>query len=219
MSTGKKDWLASWHATPGSGAIYGFLDGIRGIAILMVVASHTLYVNPNATGLVRAVGSFFAAGTIGVTVFFTLSGFLIALPFWKRKVRGESVMPPGYVMRRFWKIYPPLALSVLLLTPIYIMLKGDAAGYCKIALQWLSGVAWLVPVQSKLNPVMWSLVVEVHYYALLPLCFLCLSRVGYKTTLQLLGLGFLVLPPLVKMWYARIGIEWSLHPDIRVCFP
>ena len=41
------------------------LDGVRGIAILLVVADHA------------DVPMLGAAGTVGVTVFFTLSGFLI----------------------------------------------------------------------------------------------------------------------------------------------
>lgn len=219
MNKFRPNWLQSWQVAPGDGNSYGFLDGIRGIAILLVVACHTFYVNPQAGGLLKTLGTIISAGTLGVTVFFTLSGFLIALPFWRKKCLGESPSIRRYLLRRFWKIYPPLALSVLLLTPVYILIKGDAAAYVTVAAQWLTGVAWVVPVSSILNPVMWSLVVEVHFYVLLPLCFLATKRLGYQATLWVLGGFFLLAPPMLANLYGRFGIGWSLHPEIRVCFP
>lgn len=91
--------------------------------------------------------------------------------------------------------------------------------YSVTALQWLTGIAWVVPVSSRINPVMWSLIVEVHFYLLLPLCFLGLRKVGYQATLWILTAAFLILPPLIGALYADHGITPSIHPYIRVCFP
>ena len=159
------DWVGRWHIAPSNAKTFEFLDGIRGVAILLVVFSHLFYINPNSGGLIKMIGSTLVAGTLGVTVFFTLSGFLISLPFWKCKLQGKPLSHKGYFSRRFWKIYPPLALSVVLLLPLYLWYYGGNWRLLGTAAEWLSGIAWLVPVSGDLNPVMWSLIVEVHFYA------------------------------------------------------
>ncbi len=163
--------LNNWHVAPSNSQNLEFLDGIRGIAILLVVICHIFYINPKATGLVKFLGNAWSEGHIGVTVFFTLSGFLISQPFWKSKLSGKPIQLKSYLFRRFWKIYPPLALSVILLLPFYIWIYGDAWHYVKTAIEWLCGIAWLLPVSGKFNPLMWSLIVELHFYLLLPFAF------------------------------------------------
>jgi peptidoglycan/LPS O-acetylase OafA/YrhL len=132
-------------------------------------------------------------------LFFTLSGFLISWPFWKRKANGsESVIPPGYGWRRFWKIYPPLALSVLLLTPCFILWMGHAPLFLITAGQWLTGLAFLMPVSGKLNPVMWSLVVEIHFYLILPLLFLLTKPLSARTCLWTISLFIFAVPTTIQ---------------------
>lgn len=195
-------WLKKWHVAPSTSQPLAFLDGIRGWAILMVVASHVVYVNPASSKIVNFIGGMLGAGAVGVPVFFALSGYLISLPFWKRKARNESVLPKGYYLRRFWKIYPPLALSVVLLLPVHVWLHGDALGFAKTVGQWLSGTAFFMPVSGKFNPVMWSLIVEVHFYLILPLIFLATRRLQYGPSLVLIGLLFCIVPAVCSTWYA-----------------
>ena len=211
--------LENWHVTPSNAQSFAFLDGIRGIAILLVVFCHLFYINPKATGIVKFVGSAVAAGSLGVTVFFALSGFLISLPFWKCKLQGKSVHFRSYFHRRFWKIYPPLAFSVVFLLPFYIWIYGETALYLKTAVDWLTGIAWLIPVSGKFNTVMWSLIVEVHFYLLLPLAFISLRKVSYRTSLWALFLGLLFVPLGAKWLYATQGMAFALAPMIQVAFP
>src|SRR6185437_3653603 len=157
-------WLVKWHVNPSLNREYDFIDGLRGIAILMVIAGHHFYINPTSGTVEHFFGGMISTGGYGVTLFFALSGFLIAWPFWKRKVNhAEHAVPSGYGSRRFWKIYPPLALSIIVLVPIYIFRAHDWS-YFAPAVKWLSGIAFFIPVDGKLNPVMWSLVVEVQFY-------------------------------------------------------
>lgn len=207
---------------PSSKNSYGFIDGIRGIAILMVVISHLVYMPVGGT-LVQFIGAVFISGRLGVPIFFSLSGFLIALPFWKLKLQQDSrVMPKGYVGRRFYKIYPPLALSILFLTPIHFFLTKDTA-YFEMAARWLIGLpflgSWAGPISGTLNAVMWSLIVEVQFYLVLPLLFLALRSVSYNATLWILSLGLIVTPIFFDYWNHAHGIKFTIIPQMVIPFP
>ena len=183
----------------------------------MVLVCHHLYFNPRSGPVTQFFGNFFATSGMGVELFFAISGFLIAWPFWKRKVNQTGdVIPPGFGWRRFWKIYPPLALSVLFFTPIYILWKGNASLFSFTAMQWLTGLAFFMPVSGKLNPVMWSLVVEVHFYLVLPLLFLLAKSLSPKKALWLIFLFFSVVPPVVK---SITGLSPAFYPQINDPFP
>ena len=215
---GKTSWLDAWHVNPSTNKDYDLIDGLRGIAILDVVICHLIYINPNAGRTIHFLGGLFSAANYGVVIFFTLSGFLIALPFWKRKLRPDKKpVPPGYFQRRFWKIYPPLALFVLLFTPIYIYRLHDWS-FLNTASQWLIGWPLILPVSGKLNPVMWSLIVEVQFYMLLPLIFMALRRVAFKTCLWIVSLVFFLVPALTR-WLCYDGATLNLYPVIEVHFP
>jgi peptidoglycan/LPS O-acetylase OafA/YrhL len=212
-------WLDAWHVNPTLNKDYDAVDGLRGLAILMVLACHFLYFNPAASEKVRFIGGILSAGYWGVTIFFCLSGFLISHPFWKRKIRNsDTVIPPGYFARRFWKIYPPLALSVLVLTPIYIVRSGDPV-YLATAAQWLTGWSWIHPISSRINPAMWSLIVEVHFYVCLPLLFVAAKRLSPKVAIWTLFFIFLLGSSLFRWFNASRGIYFTLHPIIQVHFP
>jgi len=213
-------WVERWHVLPNGRREIDFIDGLRGIAILMVVACHVLFVNPSSTGVMRFLGALFRSGSLGVSLFFVLSGFLIALPFWTRlRANAESCTPRGYASRRFWKIYPPLALTVLILLPYYILRKGHPGDYLLTALQWCTGLPVVFPVSSRINPVMWSLILEVQFYITLPIFFLLVRRKGFTKAVWWSLAIFLILPTLAWWIYSQFGIHTALHPVIRSNYP
>jgi peptidoglycan/LPS O-acetylase OafA/YrhL len=149
-------------------------------------------------------------------LFFALSGFLISWPFWKQKfAQAEQVVSPGYTRRRFWKIYPPLALSVVFFTPIYIRLYQDWS-YIPLAAKWLVGIPLLFPVSGKLNGVMWTLVVEVQFYIVLPILFVAFKKLSPKVCLLIISLIFMVVPTVMRV---STGKSATIHPDINTHFP
>jgi peptidoglycan/LPS O-acetylase OafA/YrhL len=181
-----------------------------------VVVGHLFYHNPKSGMVIRFLGACFEALTHGVTLFFALSGFLISWPFWKMKAAAsKNSVPAGYAWRRFWKIYPPLALSIILLTPVYIFFNSDWS-LLVVAAKWLIGLPFLWPVSGKLNPVMWSLVVEVQFYIVLPLLFLSLKRVSAKMCLAIITLIFLFVPFIARL---ATGQSPAFFPDINGHFP
>jgi peptidoglycan/LPS O-acetylase OafA/YrhL len=206
-------WLDSWHVNPCANRTYDFIDGLRGVAILMVVACHYCAFDENDTIANKFLHGCLSSLAMGVTLFFTISGFLISWPFWRRKVnRIDPLMPPGYGWRRFWKIYPPLALSVLVLVPLFIIWQGNARLFAVAAAQWLSGVGFFVPVTDKFNPPMWSLVVEIHFYMVLPVLFLLTKSLSPKVCLALISLFLFFVPALAKF---MTGLAPSFSPRIE----
>ena len=208
-----RHWLEAWHVDPSANRNFDFIDGLRGVAILMVVVCHYLYFRDSGTVANRFLHNFLGNFGRGVDLFFTLSGFLISWPFWKRKVsRAEQIVPPGYGWRRFWKIYPPLALSILVLTPCSILWLGQAPQFIRTALQWLTGLAFLMPVSDRLNPVMWSLVVEIHFYLVLPLLFLLTKPLTARTCLWVISLFLFAVPVLIQ---SLTGLGPTFSPEIN----
>src|SRR5919199_998810 len=86
------------------------LDGLRGVACLMVFFYHSA-VNLHIFDIT-------VYGSVGVHIFFVLSGYLLYKQFIKKLVK-ENVFPSFYkfYMRRFFRIYPPyiIALAIIVL--------------------------------------------------------------------------------------------------------
>ncbi len=149
------------------------LDGVRGLAILAVMASHLFAVNVDAGGtVVRAIGHAVYYGWMGVDLFFVLSGFLIT------GILVDSREEPGYFrnfyMRRVLRIFPlyyGVLFALLLLTPalgiqwhgIFIPLLlylQNFQNYNRYTFSLAPGVT--------LNH-LWSLAIEEQFYLLWPL--------------------------------------------------
>lgn len=146
---------------------YPALDGLRGVAILLVVFLHNF-------GFMN----YFFFGWLGVDLFFVLSGFLIT------EILINSVGQPGYLKkfyaRRILRIFPLfyLALIVCLLVLPNIKSLGLQADYYTNNQFWLWTYLqnWLFifkePYGDKVLLHTWSLAVEEQFYLLWPLLIL-----------------------------------------------
>lgn len=87
------------------------LDGVRGVAALLVAVYHCWVLAGYAVlddGTVRAI---LGAGYVGVDVFFVLSGFVLFVPIASRPDRPVDI--PSYARRRVARIYPAYALALV----------------------------------------------------------------------------------------------------------
>src|SRR6516162_4138436 len=99
------------------------LDGLRGLACLLVVMHHC-YVHCGSYGWPRFAVEGYALeptrllyfGYSGVELFFILSGFCLSWPILVRN--SPTVNWWSYSWRRFWRIAPPYIASVILLALI-----------------------------------------------------------------------------------------------------
>jgi peptidoglycan/LPS O-acetylase OafA/YrhL len=176
----------------------GGLDGLRGIAALLVFGVHLwIYQLPNTVELSRDhVGELLLfEARVAFVMFFVLSGYLLYRPF-ARAAIGES--PPAsvgaYLVRRAARIMPAYYLA-LAATVVLIATAGDVPGRRTVDNGEFS--LFLVFAQNyspdtllKLNAATWTLVVEVAFYLLLPLVALLalrLRRGGLRAQTALLG--------------------------------
>ncbi len=132
------------------------LDGLRGVAITLVLLMHHRLFNN---------------GWMGVDLFFVLSGFLITQIL--RAQRTEQFYWRRFYIKRATRILPPLILTILL---AYIFTPGASALVALGYLFSLSGFLELTKFHiTPLGP-LWSLAVEEHFYLLWPFAVRFLPR-------------------------------------------
>ena len=114
-------------------------------------------------------------GGYGVYLFFALSGYLLFWPFARRDYGdGDSIDLRRYALNRALRILP-LYYFVL----VFLLLVQEGGGTLE---QWLSFATFSENFSTStfatVDGVMWSLVIELHFYALLPLLALGIARLA-----------------------------------------
>lgn len=166
------------------------VDGLRGVAILMVLFRHSFFDTYASPGY----GAFFVGdGTaifpftylsntwMGVNLFFVDSGFVLFLPFAKetRAIRAFSDVVEIYV-RRAWRLFP-LYYSMLV---VYVIVDLTVLHNVKSFWFELSTcLTFTFPFfretwQPRLNGALWSIGVEVCFSVVFPLLVLLVQRIG-----------------------------------------
>jgi peptidoglycan/LPS O-acetylase OafA/YrhL len=153
------------------------LEGLRGVAILLVLLCH-----------VRIPGA--EAGFVGVDVFFVLSGFLITgLLVNERERTGRIALGPFYA-RRARRIFPAAALVLaatlmtaqLVLSPLDLRRIADDGLAASLSLANMryavDATDYFALVDTSPMLHFWSLAVEEQFYLLWPILLLTVSRIG-----------------------------------------
>jgi peptidoglycan/LPS O-acetylase OafA/YrhL len=180
------------------------IDGLRFIAIMPVVVFHlsgelavrtgrVIPVEPRYLWLFALVRN----GDRGVRLFFVISGMILALPFARHLLaQGKRVSLRKYYMRRVTRLEPPYILSVILfVTMLAVFLRGRLPpGYgwhAAASLFYLHGLAYAGP--SPVNPVTWSLEVEIQFYLLAPLVMQTFRIPGVRVRRAVMVAGILAI--------------------------
>jgi peptidoglycan/LPS O-acetylase OafA/YrhL len=158
------------------------LDGLRGLAILAVVAFHCscLLMMREPTWLDRLVSRVLHAGWCGVDLFFTLSGYLITGLLLDLK---EAAAPLGpFYARRLLRIAPLYYLVLALhfwVVPLVVPARFASPELDHQAWYWLYLSNVHFSLDGTLDPLVvhtWSLAVEEQFYLLWPLVVLRCDR-------------------------------------------
>jgi peptidoglycan/LPS O-acetylase OafA/YrhL len=147
------------------------LDGLRGLAILLVIVFHFTVTDRGADGVRRVILHATNAGWIGVDLFFVLSGFLITSILLDAK--GTQGYFRNFYMRRVLRIFP-LYYGTLFVAFVAIPLFHPVA----VKHQWALWVylANFFPARDSAFIHFWSLAVEEQFYLVWPAVVLLLGR-------------------------------------------
>lgn len=187
--------------TPAYGPRLVQLDALRGLAAAVVVIHHVrdmLTVSNPSVLLVP----FFAGGK-SVILFFVLSGYVLALPYWR-----NSQLPYGrYLVRRFCRIYLPY-LGAL----VFAVLAGRRLLYAQLPLTHWFYATWHTPFTPRLiirqallvpgrregaaiNLAFWSLKFEMEMSILFPaICWIVralpvFGAFAFAAGMEIIGIG------------------------------
>ena len=174
------------------------VDGLRGIAILMVMLFHywqvSWWVIPLPMTGDRANLEFIQmAGALGVELFFFLSAFCLAYPHAKTMLEKSSLPSLAhYTYRRAIKILPSYWLAMLLLLIFLpdMYPTSSERGFWVDILMHLGFVHNLfADTHYSINGVFWSLGVEIQFYLIFPLLAWLFRRRPWLTFAALCALA------------------------------
>ncbi|GGJ41363.1 hypothetical protein CDQ92_08215 [Sphingopyxis bauzanensis] len=208
------------------------IDGWRGISVLMVVIGHLFaYRAPevypigalNSLGLSigdKSLAIVSSLGTLGVSFFFMISGYLITTLLVAEESQRDRVSLRAFYVRRIFRIMPAFYTYVIV---IYLLGQWDlvrvdngavlrsalyVCNYAGFSCSW-----WLAHT--------WSLAVEEQFYLVWPLIFAFVAAFRISAAVILLAglfVGSLVFAPLGSFIYIMVGVLVALSAGLRQRF-
>jgi peptidoglycan/LPS O-acetylase OafA/YrhL len=191
------------------------LDGLRALAALAVFGVHynqivqfSYHIGP------FSIYRLFGNGNHGVSLFFSLSGFLLSLPFWGAIASGDQLPSlKVYTLRRIARILPAYYLALTALVILTNLWRVPGAKI-DILLHYTFLFNYTEFSIFSINPPFWTLAVEVQFYILLPFIILLIRRISFLNPLWVifvLGIGAYVMHYFLISSVTRI-IPWPYNP-------
>lgn len=192
---------------------YELIDGLRGIAALVVVMSHS--------------GLLTGAGRYAVMAFFVISGYCISAS--AETCRRNNSSFRSFMFRRLHRIYPPyfFAIVFFVLTRIVKLAAGDHNDLNRPILDWVQNLTltqWVSlmfhpAAEATQNPKLlvaafWSLNYEDQFYLVMALALLLAVRRQISIFAVVMGFAAVGLAWICEWpgpWVTGLFIEYWLH--------
>jgi peptidoglycan/LPS O-acetylase OafA/YrhL len=188
-------------ATSPIGDRFTFVDALRGIAAISVVLFHLKEGNhiPNLYVLMpQWLQALFDHGDLGVSIFFVLSGFVIAHSLCKQHVTLRLV--GRFMLRRSIRLDPPYWAAIVVTLGFAALAAIVLQDETRLNVSWHQIAAHVVYMQdilqySEINGVFWTLCLEVQFY-LIYVLLLALTQ----NSLYLTGIMLFVVTGISALW-------------------
>lgn len=189
------------------------LDGVRGLAILMVLLFHFVGNAHPTDPIERVIVRVTNYGSYGVELFFVLSGFLITGILYD-SAHKQHYFRNFYIRRvlRIFPLYYGALILVFFAAPLIPIFQGPTLDYLsdRQAWAWLYGINIYIAKEgdwafSYLNH-FWSLAIEEHFYILWPLIVYALA--GKPKILISVSLAMAVSAMSARLIGSLMGVNW-----------
>lgn len=178
------------------------LDGVRAIAIWMVLLLHVVFVFPSSPGALGFIPTplllILSHGWLGVDLFFMLSGFLITGILLGSKHRSHYFR--NFYIRRILRIMPLYFATVI----VWSILYRGYGRYFLLSSAFGANLSWLLHIPRPRGPtLLWSLAIEEQFYLLWPFIVFLLN----KRTLAIVTGGIFLATPVIRAIAAAHGVD------------
>lgn len=175
------------------------VDGLRGVAILLVIYQHSIATAVGKLSMEKLGLKFpYLTGNawMGVSLFFILSGFVLALPY----LNGERQMRNQYEALGFYKHRSLRLLPLFIFMAVVSYAFGVANGQHNYRSLLLAVTTGSMLTKSEFFPTIngpfWSLAIEIWFSVALPLVLWLFSRYGFwRVTFAILVTSLLIRVP------------------------
>jgi peptidoglycan/LPS O-acetylase OafA/YrhL len=184
------------------------LDGLRGVAVLMVVLEHSWLLDPHVP----------YAGEAGVTVFFTMSGFLITRLLLEEHQQTGRIDFRKFYLRRALRLLPALYLMLAVSLAVW---GADAAPTVVVTVLNIANVPAADAGTLLFGPLhhMWSLAVEEQFYLVWPAALAALLLTSLRHRLALVFcIAAIVGYALRWVAFEEMSYKWAYHSTITTTF-
>ena len=208
-------------------------DGFRAIACLMVIYHHVMQrLDPIASPMwVQVIQYMGMRGEVGVSIFFVLSGCLLATPFWNAFI-GHTPQPKmrTYFQNRAARILPAYYLILILSTLLAVQILDFKIVWSRIVsgIFLVSHFHWNTFFASELDPPLWTITLEIWSYILLPIVLFSIFWKARTVKAAAIGMGIWIvflqsLQPLIIKFFMTDdylkGWEWGWAGGAKLWLP
>jgi peptidoglycan/LPS O-acetylase OafA/YrhL len=179
------------------------LDAVRAVAICLVLAGHFLFAYTEVSPSLD-----FVFGTLGVEIFFVLSGYLIGGILLNSIKANRNVVTPGLIANFWYRRWMRTVPNYLLFVIVYRFIQGGI-GRRRFAsyLVFTQNLAWPMP---SFFMVSWSLTVEEWFYITLPVLIFLIYLLTRRVRHAFLGaVAVLLLLPITLRLAFGEGVQWD----------
>ena len=172
--------------TPNSKKFH-YIDCLRGIAIVLVIATHLKGIIPNCSDVSNSMLSF---GRMGVQLFFLVSACTLYLSWQNRS--GESTPLIKFYLRRYFRIAPLYYLGIVLYCALAALSHYQSTGRItwpeqfqpfSVIFNVFLTHGFYPPGNNNIVPGGWSIATEFLFYIIFPLLIALLTKKGTRAWL------------------------------------
>lgn len=194
---------------------YDFIDALRGIAILLVIATHVAPIAHPSLPILRMIAQ---NGAYGVQLFYIVSALTLFLSINQRSHLEKSPIR-NFFIRRLFRIVPLFYFSMLLYTlvfgtgPSYWAPDGLKWWHYALTLLFLNG--WHPEAINAIVPLGWSIAIEMTFYPFIPFLY---QRIKNISGAIFLITASLVLQVLLVIFYKPILLNYATGYIVQAYF-